>query len=601
MSGLAVADLRHEWVLTACMVLAIAAIVAPLLLLLGLRHGSIETLRNRLVENPVYRAIWPGETMNLDSAWFERVGARGEVEFLIPTILRGASLIRAHEVGSREFHNLDLIPTAPGDPLIIEHGGQVPDAGEVVLTRAAAEQLGAAVGEDLTLEVDRFRGGRRESEQFVATVVSIIGDEADPLERVYGPLDYVVAVETYREGMAVPAYGWAGGAPVPFLSFDGLIVLTPRPLERLDLANLRIGTGFNQAQSLEPAALEERLGIAPPDGFSLYDLRTLTKAALVNNVEQVRQRLRGQSAVLIPYVEPRVVQIGGEAITIVGLSLDRGAASQLGVEPTPWGGLDEALEGAWLTQVLLPEPPAHEPGERLEAIATYNEGNVTFPLTVAGTSAERATVPLELLAVLRTGDDREITWDDEQDTFVLTRAGFSGFRLYVGSIDHVPTIYRDLSAEGLDVEAHVQDIERIQVLDRGLQRLFWLVALVGIVGGCAALAASLYAAVERKKRDLGVMRLMGLSRRDVFGFPVHQGVLIAALGLLLAGVAYLVLATVINGVFAKELGEGERICDLPAGYAMFAGLAGLVAALLSSLYAASWATRIEPAEAIREE
>ena len=46
-SALAAHSLRHEWVLTLCLVIALAAVIAPLLVLLGLKHGTIETLRDR--------------------------------------------------------------------------------------------------------------------------------------------------------------------------------------------------------------------------------------------------------------------------------------------------------------------------------------------------------------------------------------------------------------------------------------------------------------------------------------------------------------------------------------------------------------------------
>jgi putative ABC transport system permease protein len=52
---LATAHLLHEWVLTLCLVLALAAVLAPLLVLFGLKHGTIHTLRERLVEDPVFR------------------------------------------------------------------------------------------------------------------------------------------------------------------------------------------------------------------------------------------------------------------------------------------------------------------------------------------------------------------------------------------------------------------------------------------------------------------------------------------------------------------------------------------------------------------
>lgn len=62
---LALADLRHEWLLNLCMVLALAAVLTPLLLLLGLKNGVVETMRERLVQDPIYRELKPQETLNL--------------------------------------------------------------------------------------------------------------------------------------------------------------------------------------------------------------------------------------------------------------------------------------------------------------------------------------------------------------------------------------------------------------------------------------------------------------------------------------------------------------------------------------------------------
>jgi putative ABC transport system permease protein len=122
-----------------------------------------------------------------------------------------------------------------------------------------------------------------------------------------------------------------------------------------------------------------------------------------------------------------------------------------------------------------------------------------------------------------------------------------------------------------------------------------------VAGAAAVLVASLYAAVERERRDLGVLRLIGLSRADVFWFPLFQGGLIALLGMLLGWSAYLLLAEVINRVFGDELSAGQAICRLPPSYPWLALLTTVGLALLSALVAASKATRIDPAEAIREE
>ena len=81
---LALCDMRHEWILTVCMVLAMGAVIAPLMLLMGLKHGTVATLRHKLVQDPVYREIRPTKTREYPSQWFQEFAARPEVGFLDP-------------------------------------------------------------------------------------------------------------------------------------------------------------------------------------------------------------------------------------------------------------------------------------------------------------------------------------------------------------------------------------------------------------------------------------------------------------------------------------------------------------------------------------
>ena len=53
--------------------------------------------------------------------------------------------------------------------------------------------------------------------------------------------------------------------------------------------------------------------------------------------------------------------------------------------------------------------------------------------------------------------------------------------------------------------------------------------------------ASLYASIERKRRELAVLRLIGLSRTCLIRFPVYQS-------LLLATGSYFVAAGVFHGI-----------------------------------------------------
>lgn len=192
---LAVADLGHEWILTLCLVMATAAVIAPLLTLMGLKYGTIATLRDRLVQDPVYREIRPAATRVRRQAWFQEYQTRREVAFLIPTILPASSIIQALPSKRPRSHAMDLIPTAAGDPLILENGGTIPGPGQCVLTTTAAQRLEVKEGDVLETRATRIRDGRREFGKAMLEVVSVLRPSAGGLERMYAPLSFVLDVD----------------------------------------------------------------------------------------------------------------------------------------------------------------------------------------------------------------------------------------------------------------------------------------------------------------------------------------------------------------------------------------------------------------------
>lgn len=619
-SALAAHSLRHEWVLTLCLVIALAAVIAPLLVLLGLKHGTIETLRDRLVEDPVFREIRPAQTREYPPEWFDTLRTRGEVAFLTPTILPLSSVLGVEPAGGGRAELLDLVPTAAGDPLLLENGGAIPADGEVVLSAEAARRAGVKAGDAVRAKVTRSRAGRNEVAEAQLRVAAVLDARAGTLPRVYAPLSFVLDVEAYKEGYGAPARGWAGDAPEPYLSFDGAVLLLDEPLPPIARSGLIINTGFGRIVELEPGLVSERLGFTPPAGLVVYDLITPGATVTLSSLRAIEQKLRGQQRMLLPYVRDLVLRTGeGEPLQLIGLSIDAEQAARLGLPALPWGGFaPTATAPERLRSVLLPNGgvPGGVGGgvaggvdgglaglsATAPSVAAEGVAALAFALTPAGhTALAHAVVPVELLGVLRTARQRAVLIEAGSGRFEMARGGFRGFRLYARSIDDVPALYHALAAEGIETMAEVEAIERIQVLDTGLSRLFWLIALLSVSGGTAVLVASLYAAVERRRRDLGVLRLLGLARGHVFFFPVAQGLMIAVLGLAASFAGYGLLAGVINRSFASELAPGEAFCALPWAYPPLASAITLVLAALASLVAAWRATRVDPADAIREQ
>jgi putative ABC transport system permease protein len=601
---LALADLRHEWVLTLCMVLSLAAVIAPLMLLMGLKYGTVATLRDRLVQDPRFREIKPAQTREYPKDWFARMAARPEIAFLTPTVLPASSILGVADPSGG--HKLwDLVPTAGFDPLLLENGGVIPAGDECVLSASAAEALAVTAGDHIAVRATRIRGSRREAGEARLGVAAVLAPRAGSVPRVYAPLQFVLDVEAYKEGMGIPARGWAGTTPRPYLSLDGVMVVVRERFTPIQESGLVVNTGLSRIETMGAGAFHERTGLKLPENSIVYDLQTLGSAVSFASYRALKGKLRGNGAVLLPYarVQNLGYRYGGEEreLAVFGLSLSPAKADILGLPAPPWGALKETAAGDRWRGVLLPQATGVD--DEVLSVSLQSRGeDLSFPLQVLGTSpGERALVPAELMGALRTADQRRVRYDAAQGEFLLERGGFRGFRLFTRDIDQVPSLVSELRAEGIEVIAEVEAIERIRVLDRGLSRIFWLVAVVGISGGLAALVASLYAAVERKRQAIGVMRLLGFSHGDLFRFPVFQGVVLALLGLGVGYGAFFSLAAVINRVFADDLAMGQRICHLPPTHLALAVLATLLMAWASTLVAARKSTLIDPAEALRYE
>jgi len=599
---LALSDLFHEWVLTLCLVLALAAVISPLLLLMGLKHGTIATLRHQLVQDPINREIRPTQTREYPPRWFKTTAARNEVGFITPTILAASSIISVVKPSGGPTEILDLVPTGSNDPLLLENGGRIPEGNECVLTSAAAQTLKVSESDTIKVRATRSRNSRREQGEAELRVAAILGPRAGNLPRIYAPLDFVLDVENYKEGTAVPKRGWPGGSLRPYFSYDGFIVVLGETLSQVEESGLIINTGLTSIKSMTVDAYLQRTGLKMPPGRHAYDLRVTHSTVQLSSVNALKGKLRGKGAVLLPYADEMQVRLtNGQSTDLFGLSLTASQARMLGLEaPPPWPALLLNPENATLHQILLPEGATTKTSG--EAAFSGINGALNFPLKSNGASPGKyAMVPAELIGILRTARQREVSFDAEAREFKLERAGFRGFRLYTKSIDDVAPLVQEFRDAEIEVIAQVEAIERVRILDRGLTRIFWLVAFVGITGGIAALIASLYAAVERKKQELSVLRLIGFDRSNVFLFPLYQSATIALLSIMTAMLGYFSLAEVINRVFSSDLDLGQRICELPPHYLIIAATATLSVALLSALVGAWRTQRIDPADALRYE
>jgi putative ABC transport system permease protein len=210
--SLAWQNYRAEARLSACTVLALVAVITPLLVLFGLKFGVVTSLMERLEHDPAVRELIPVGGGRFDATFVSALSERPDVAFVIPRTRQIAATADLSAPARRSVLNVEMIPTAEGDPLLGPLSAPV-TLDTVVLSHTAAETLGIRAGEWLDAAVTRQRAGQAQVQRTRLKVNAVLPLAAFARDAMFAPLSLLEAAEDYRDGRAVPALDWAGEAP----------------------------------------------------------------------------------------------------------------------------------------------------------------------------------------------------------------------------------------------------------------------------------------------------------------------------------------------------------------------------------------------------
>ena len=177
---------------------------------------------------------------------------------------------------------------------------------------------------------------------------------------------------------------------------------------------------------------------------------------------------------------------------------------------------------------------------------------------------------------------------------------YAGFRAHARRLEDVVTIDHALRTQGVEVETLADQVAGLLGLDRSLNLLFGLIAGLGAVGYLVSLGVGLYANVERKRRDLSLLRLVGLLRRDLILFPLIQSGVIALVGAAVAAATAFAVTSVVNSLDLGQAGTARAICVLGADHLVLATVGTLFGAIVAAMFAGARAARILPSEGLRD-
>ncbi|MCU7803779.1 MAG: FtsX-like permease family protein [Candidatus Thiodiazotropha sp. (ex Lucinoma borealis)] len=326
-------------------------------------------------------------------------------------------------------------------------------------------------------------------------------------------------------------------------------------------------------------------------------------------VEQLRNREE------IDFIVPRTRAI---AATI---DLKSETASRIiSVEMIPTGQADPLLKTQTIPQSLQQIVLSNKAAQKLN-VKPGDEISGSLSRRFKGRS-ERVHISLQVIDIAKPASftrDGAFTdlllveaAEDFRDGRAVSALGWSGtaegndkrtypsFRLYTSSIYDVAPISEALGKLGIEVSTRVADIDIVRTMDRNLSVVFWLIAIIGLFGFTLSLGASLWANVDRKRKELSVLRLVGFRTGEIVWFPVLQSVFTAIFGWLTASMIYLGVSFTINRLFASQMDSSDSICRLLPNHFLIALILTLGAATIAAILAGYRAARIEPSEGLRD-
>jgi len=213
LGSLALQDLWHDRKVSLCIAASLVAVIAPLLLLFGLKHGVVSQLQDELLRDPRNLEVKMLSNGNYDTAWIERLRLRPETGFALGqtrSLNTQADLL----IGMQRFvEGAEIIATEPGDPQL-NLSSLTPVGNQVILSASAAQRLQAKAGDSVQLRALRRLEGVNERGEMTLTVLAVLDGARFGRAAGFVAPPLLLDLERFRDGYQVSAFGVITGKPL---------------------------------------------------------------------------------------------------------------------------------------------------------------------------------------------------------------------------------------------------------------------------------------------------------------------------------------------------------------------------------------------------
>lgn len=178
---------------------------------------------------------------------------------------------------------------------------------------------------------------------------------------------------------------------------------------------------------------------------------------------------------------------------------------------------------------------------------------------------------------------------------------FEGMRVFASDLTLLANLQSRLETRfGIQTEARTGEVSGILSLGRNLNVALLLTAGVASLGLSAALIFGFWGEVARKRQTLAALALLGIGPERLWMFPVVQALVSGAAGLLVSFVLFFIAGGLAETLFDSALTREGGLVVLTLGQASVIIAATLLFVTAASFFAARSASRVDPADVLRE-
>ena len=265
--------------------------------------------------------------------------------------------------------------------------------------------------------------------------------------------------------------------------------------------------------------------------------------------------------------------------TIIDLKKDSNFIRNVELIPTDAGDpiIQQTLqdEKSAILSALSAEKLHVKAGENITLIATRNENG----------QEEKALLQLKVQAVL----------DEKQ----FPRAAiFVPIPLLIGVEDYRDGIKTPVFPEATRTESRA--IENVKAIDSVLNIIFLVIASTSIIGCVLSLIGAFLANIDRKRKDIAMLRLIGFQQSAVIIYLIFQAIVLSSIAFLLSYVLYLLGSQLFNQILGTSLSDAHFVSRLAPIHLSLAFIFSFLLAGVVAAIGAIRAVKIQPAESLRD-